>query len=116
MAISAAESVMWLVRAPGCPLKIVMAKNHDEKIPAKPLNAATVRREYEHSFAKRNSEAFGNRDDEWPTFEPITEADIQARELQWMTEVSAITGRQRAVHVVYQGSSKARVVKANSGE
>ena len=116
MSISSAESVMWLVRAPGCPLKIIQAKNYDEKIPAKPISAATVRREYENSFKKRNSEAFANRDEDWPTFEPIVEADIQKRELQWMVEVSPITGKQRAVHVVWQGSSKARVIKANSGE
>lgn len=111
-----AESVMWLVRAPGCPLKIVMSKNHNESVPAKPLNYSVVRREYEQSFAKKNAEAFLDKDLEWPVFEPIVEADIAKRQLQWMTEISPITGKQRAVHVVWQGSAKAKVVPAKSGE
>lgn len=109
--MSAGESVMWLVRAPGCPLRIIQAKNRDEKTPARPIQPAEVRREYERSFAKRNSEVFADRDTEWPTFEPIVESDIAKKGLQWMVEESQVTGRPRAVHIVWQGAVKANVVK-----
>lgn len=106
-----AESVMWLVRAPGCPLRIIQAKNRDEKVAARPIQETEVRREYEKSFAKRNSEVFASRDVEWPVLEPIVESDIAKKQLQWMVEESQVTGKPRAVHIVWQGAVRANVLK-----
>lgn len=108
-----AVAPQWLVRAPGCPKKIVRAQNREENVPPAPLNANTVRQEYEKSFAKKSSESFNDRDLEWPELRPITDAEIAAESLQWLLEESAVTSRPRGLHIVWQGKSpsKAKIVK-----
>ena len=108
----AGQSVMWLVRAPGCPLRIIKAQNRDEKKEANPIAAAEVRRVYlEKAFAKRSTEVGNDPDLQWPVFHPITEHDIQTMSLQWLTEESGVTGQPRGVCIVWQGPEKATVLK-----
>lgn len=106
-----AVAPQWLVRAPGCPMKIIRAQNREEGGPVKPLRSFEVRENYERSFAKKSSEAFTDRDLEWPELIPITDEEISARGLQWLLEDSQVTGKPRGLFIVWQGQDKAKVVK-----